>query len=219
MTIEAFEPLDQCMTLNEISTPAEIGKCFANVADLLINGYTLFSNQEQYRISAVEFYYFNPLHLDFSTCLLIKQDFIRWILDYASSGITIAFRQNTTRPNAFNPPVKLEENTYFGFVLITDIAPMSETCELERNISLNGMLKNKPFDRIEEMRRNDELPRFSIKRKPRTSSYVKFDDVYECVRNVRRNVRTGKYSREEIANALIMFHNKRYRFEMFTQTK
>lgn len=215
MMIDLYEQLALCMSLDETSVPAEISKCFANVAELLINGYILSLNEEQYRITAVEFYYFNQLHLDFYTCLLNKG--ISLASYYHSSGITITFTRKSLRRYICNPYEKLEENTFFGYALITDVALINEiTGELEDSISLKGMFRCEPYERAYEMIQNNKLLKFNLIQKPRSSDVVKFDDVYDCVRNIRKNVRTGIYSREEIATALYNFSCKRYRYEIYT---
>lgn len=208
---DIYDRFRQLLSINDKSTPDEIGKCFAKTADHLINQNILLIDKEQYRIMAVEFFFFNPLHLDFCTFLLSRDDYrLQQILTTVYYGITIPF---LSRPSSF----EFEDNACFGCFVITDIALMHDNGKLSEPLSTTRLLKRNSFEGNEKLCWDGNLSKFSMSRKPRKCDAVKFDDIYECVRLIKKNVKNGKYSRKEIADALAKFQNKRYRFEMFTR--
>lgn len=205
------------MTLGATVLQPEIVDCFADVADYLLNRGVVEFDGECYRSTAVEFYFFNNVHRDFATCMLLDNEHYNQKSWNSESlyGLVLPFggRYSSSFHNRiwFNGRfmLKIEQDSYFGYAVVTDVANIDDG----KTVTVRSLQKDSSTRY--EWKDEPSLTPVNIVRNIRTCDFINFDDVYEYVSRIRQRVKAGIYCREDIAQSLLHFRRQRYRFEAY----
>lgn len=91
--------------LNEKSSVEDVQKTFAKIAEILLNKSHIITNYGKYRIMEIEFYFYNPNHIDSVTIPRDEEAGMWWLHDW---GVDITFKSD-------------EKMNFYGGILIRSL--------------------------------------------------------------------------------------------------
>lgn len=115
-------------------------RAFENIANILLNKIAIKKGDKEYWINEVEFYLYNNNHRDIITYPRVCEAG-QWF--FHSSGVDISFesyvKTEQDEQGLFQPV--LDEEAFFGGILIRSIYPANSSSEVSKKLKLDGPYK------------------------------------------------------------------------------
>ena len=160
MTIEELKKL---MRISADASKERIMQTFDRIAEVLMNGCVIKSQNEEYRILDFEFYYYNKNHQDISVHPRNSESLCWYINDFGGIDLNFESKINktiVTKNNKWSFKYELTKEAYFGGILLRQIQRLSDNvifdgpwkvADLFRILDATSQRQNNPVLVIKEL--------------------------------------------------------------------